>query len=131
MKHNGQFYENGMPYLPIYDSIVEGFQQNTNFVENPNKYIDKEIWTKPYVLVVSIKEKDYEEIVKKFGSLKVYKYVISPDFSEIWIVSKDYYIRAKNISGDIQKALPKGNVQCVIASKSQPVCMPFILQKTA
>lgn len=129
MKHNGQFYENGLPYLPLYESTVEGFQQNTNFVANPNLFMDKHIWQKPYVIVVNLKDTDYGEIIEKYGPIKITKYVIAPDASEFWIVTDHYYIRAAGISGKIKEGLPEGKVQCVLASKSQPICLPFILMQ--
>lgn len=128
MKHDNQYYENGLPYMPLYDGIVEGFKKDTGFSVNPNTIIDKSLWVKPYVVVVSIPENSYAEILAKFGKLSLKNYVIAPDHSEFWLVFNGFYIRAAGITGDIKKALPKGNVQCIVASKSNPIVMPFQLK---
>ena len=67
---SSQFYENGMPYKPLYEAAIDGFKQNTGFVpfsylDKNNKFLPNYENDTPLILVVSITELIYKEIIEK------------------------------------------------------------------
>lgn len=117
-----QYYENGMPYKPLYDGFVEGFRQNTGFKPTNKKN------EQPMILIISITELIYTEILDKYKKLNLQKYIISPDYTEIWLIFDHYYIRVTGITTEFKESLIKGDVQCIVACKGQPIIIPFELK---
>lgn len=131
-----EYYENGLPVKPLYKAYLSGFKNDTGFIPFTNEaltedYIKKQATEKKanYILVVEITEEQRLEISLKYGKMEILSYIVSPDYNEFWLIFKDYYIVAKDLTKIFKKSFKDGTLSCVLACGSNPLLLPFSFGK--
>lgn len=131
-----EYYDNGLPVRPLYKAELSGFKNDTGFIpfsnqELTNDYIQKQINSKKpqYILAVDLSPQQRMEISLQYGKMELLSYIVSPDYSEFWLIFKDYYIVAKGLTKVFKKAMKEGTLSCVLSCGSEPLLLPFSFGK--
>lgn len=131
-----KYYENGLPEKPLYMAELSGFKNDTAFIpfsneELTNEYIISQIKKNKgnLIVVVDITPDQHKHLLETYGKIELLSYIVSPDFTEFWLIFKDYYIVSKGLTKSFQKEMKNGRLSCVLSCGPTPILLPFSFQK--